>query len=456
MIRAAMMLSVLQEVTEKLLDEVGGPSLVAMWDGGNIVRNLPPEGTFTIGRAPDCDIVIDHKSISRKHAVLFLGRSLEVEDQGSSNKTKLGGVAIAPGTRIQVPWREPIEVGGAIVVVRPPKGLDEGTNSNVGVSMKLDAERLVELVAKTEMSVLLLGETGSGKGYAAEQIHRKSKRAAGPWLHLNCAALPAHLLEAELFGYERGAFTGANQAKEGLLEAAAGGTVFLDEVGELPLPVQAKLLIALEHRAVMRLGALKARPINVRFIAATNAAIDEARGSETFRRDLYYRLAGMPIMVPPLRNRKAEIPALVAKFLSEGSQRLNRAEPVLTKDALASLTQYAWPGNIRELGMVIERALLWAGDTLEAHHLNMGFGALGAELPVSPAAPLKAESPPPSTAAIDRSLQDDLREVEKKRILAALDQCSGNQSRAASLLGIARGTLISRMNEFGLPRPRKG
>jgi transcriptional regulator with PAS, ATPase and Fis domain len=318
--------------------------------------------------------------------------------------------------------------------------------------MKLDADRLVELVAKTEMSVLLLGETGSGKGYAAEQIHRKSKRAAGPWLHLNCAALPAHLLEAELFGYERGAFTGANQAKEGLLEAAAGGTVFLDEVGELPLPVQAKLLIALEHRAVMRLGALKARPIDVRFIAATNAAIDEARGSETFRRDLYYRLAGMPITVPPLRARKAEIPALVAKFLSEGSQRLNRAEPVLTKDALARLTNYAWPGNIRELGMVIERALLWAGDTLEAHHLNIG---LGSEPTPEPPAP-RADAPTTSPSALERPLQDDLREVEKKRILAALDQCSGNQSRAASMLGIARGTLISRMNEFGLPRPRKG
>ena len=163
---------------------------------------------------------------------------------------------------------------------------------------------------------------------AAQQIHAQSKRAAGPWLHLNCAALPENLLEAELFGYERGAFTGAAQAKEGLLESASGGTVFLDEVGELPPNVQAKLLIALEHRQVMRLGSIKSRPIDVRFVAATNAAFGEGgvEAREKLRRDLYYRLAGMPIVVPPLRERRGEIAGLVGQFLTAGCRKLEGAE----------------------------------------------------------------------------------------------------------------------------------
>jgi two-component system, NtrC family, response regulator AtoC len=434
----------LQEVTEKLLEESSVPSLIAMWEGGSLQQPLPRVGALTIGRSAECDVCIDHKTISRKHAIVHVAAGLFIEDLGSANKTKVGGVALAPGLRVSFQWREPIEVGGAVVVIRPPALLDA---PSLPISAKPSGElaRMIELVAKTDISVLLLGETGSGKGHAAAEIHRRSHRASGPWLHLNCAALPEHLLEAELFGFERGAFTGAHQAKAGLLESAQGGTVFLDEVGDLPPAVQAKLLIALEHREVMRLGAVKPRPIDVRFIAATNYAIHESSSERPFRRDLYYRLAGMPLVIPPLRERRGEIPDLVARFIGASAKKLGRPEPVLTSAALAVLVQYDWPGNVRELATALERAMLFAGELLDEQHVR---GALGD--------PGKGAREPAEEPSTDRSLADDRRELEKRRIVSALEQCSGNQSKAAQLLGIARGTLISRMDEFGLPRPRKG
>ena len=435
----------LQEVTEKLLEETSVPSLIAMWDGGSLQQPLPRAGDLTIGRSSECDVCIDHKTISRKHAIVHLGPSLTIEDLGSANKTKVGGVALAPGLKVSFQWREPIEVGGAVVVIRPPASLD-ARPLPISISKPSgELSRMIELVAKTDISVLLLGETGSGKGHAAAEIHARSQRASGPWLHLNCAALPEHLLEAELFGYERGAFTGAHQPKAGLLESAQGGTVFLDEVGDLPPAVQAKLLIALEHREVMRLGAVKPRPIDVRFIAATNYAIHEPSSERPFRRDLYYRLAGMPLVVPPLRERRGEIPDLVARFIATSAKKLGRSEPVLTRAALEVLVQYDWPGHVRELATALERAMLFAGEVLDEQHVHDALGD-----------GTKPSREPGAEPSADRPLADDLRELEKRRIVSALEQCSGNQSKAAQLLGIARGTLISRMAEFGLPRPRKG
>jgi len=191
----------------------------------------------------------------------------------------------------------------------------------------------------------------------------------------------------------------------------------------------------------VRLGAFKPRPFDVRFITATNAPLEELAQAGAFRRDLYFRLAGLPVVVPPLRERRAEIPALVARFLSDSCRRLGRPEPLLTADALARLVGYGWPGNIRELATVVERSLLWAGATLEPAHLQLADGG--------------GASHPADVPLSERSLSADVRETEKRRIMAALDQFSGNQSRAAAALGIARGTLISRMVEFGIPRPRK-
>jgi len=325
-----------------------------------------------------------------------------------------------------------------------------------------NATRLLDLVAPTDISVLLLGETGAGKGWIAQQIHNKSKRSAGPWLHLNCAALPEHLLESELFGYERGAFTGAQQSKPGLLESASGGTVFLDEIGDIPPATQAKLLIALERREVLRLGALKPRAFDARFVSATNRDLEASPAREAFRRDLYYRLAGLTITVPALRTRVDELPSLVQTLLEASAHRLGRPTPAIGAGAMAAILAYEWPGNVRELGSVLDRAMLWAGSVLEAEHLGLRPSVVPPPPSASAIPPPPMSSPRPSQPFIPppepsrRTLAEDVHAVERKRIIEALEQCGGNQSRAAELLGVSRRTLINRMIEFGLPRPRKG
>ncbi|MFW5738822.1 MAG: sigma 54-interacting transcriptional regulator, partial [Myxococcota bacterium] len=218
---------------------------------------------------------------------------------------------------------------------------------------------LAERVADSKICVLLMGETGVGKEVLAEAIHKHSPRARTPMLRINCAALSASLLESELFGHERGAFTGAGQAKQGLLEAAHGGTVFLDEIGELPLTTQAKLLRVFEGNEVILVGAVKPRRIDVRFVAATNRDLEEGTRQGTFREDLYFRLSGVSLVIPPLRERSAEIEPLARAFMRQFART---DAPQITADALAWLEGYSWPGNVRELRNVIERAMLLAGD----------------------------------------------------------------------------------------------
>jgi two-component system, NtrC family, response regulator AtoC len=300
----------------------------------------------------------------------------------------------------------------------------------------LTPDQLVARVAATTISVLVLGETGAGKEVLAERIHRASPRAGQPFVRLNCATFSSTLLESELFGHEKGAFTGAATAKVGLLESACGGTVFLDEVGELPAPVQAKLLRVLEEREILPIGAVRARSVDVRFVAATNRDLqaDSARGA--FRADLYFRLDGITLYVPPLRARRTEIEPLARMFLDGFGRRVGRAVPGLSARAIAALHQHAWPGNVRELKNVMERAALICDEPLiEPHHLALG-----------PAAFTIAGAVPPT---------DDPRELERRRIVEVLHRCGGNQTRAARLLGHGRRTLLRRLDELGLPRPRK-
>jgi hypothetical protein len=224
-------------------------------------------------------------------------------------------------------------------------------------------QRLVKRIAVGTISVLLLGETGVGKEVLAESLHNESLRSKKPFLRLNCAALTETLLESELFGHERGAFTGAVHAKPGLLETAQGGTVFLDEVGELPHSTQVKLLRVLEERKVFRVGALKPRPIDVRFISATNRDLETQVAMGAFRQDLFFRLNGIALVIPPLRERLDEIEGLAKAFIQSASAQAGRARPpVLSLEALTLLRRYGWPGNIRELRNVIERAVLLCGD----------------------------------------------------------------------------------------------
>jgi transcriptional regulator with PAS, ATPase and Fis domain len=289
--------------------------------------------------------------------------------------------------------------------------------------------------------VLLLGETGVGKEMLAETIHRRSPRADKAFLRLNCAALSETLLESELFGHERGAFTGAIATKQGLFEAAAGGVLFLDEVGELSPSTQAKLLRVLDERKVLRVGDVTPRPIDVRVVAATNRDLEHEVRTGHFRLDLLYRLNAMTLVVPPLRERTGEIEPLARTFLARAAANLRRQPPGISQPALAMLQAYSWPGNVRELRNVIERAVvLCTGNEIGVRELPEDKLRSTFAAKLSPRLDNGA-----STAGAD----------ERARIIAALDGCAGNQTEAARLLGVSRRTLITRIERLGVPRPRK-
>jgi two-component system, NtrC family, response regulator AtoC len=342
---------------------------------------------------------------------------------------------------------------------------------------------LVERVAPTNINVLILGETGVGKEVLARRIHELSPRSARPMLCVNCAALTETLLESELFGHERGAFTGAVKEKPGLLEIAGGGTVLLDEIGEMPLAIQAKLLRVVEQRSVTRVGGLKARNIDVRFMAATHRDLEAEIARGRFREDLYYRLNGVALVVPPLRERVTEIRTLAALFVEQFAKQANRAPPEIASAALAVLARYAWPGNVRELRNVMERAVMLCQSGV-IDLVDLPIERLGRTLslertsdpPLSPrvlAAPLAppvrlgtyslapgrhAETAPPHASApplAPLEVSDDAIEDERVRIMRALEHCGGNQTHAARMLGVSRRTLISRIERYDLPRPRK-
>jgi DNA-binding NtrC family response regulator len=307
----------------------------------------------------------------------------------------------------------------------------------------------VEKIATATLSVLILGETGVGKEVIAERLHSCSGRK-GRLVAINCAALPESLLESELFGHEKGAFTGAVQGKEGLFESADGGTLFLDEVGELPPGTQAKLLRVLEDRKVMRVGSRTAKSLDVRFVSATNRTLGD--GEPGFRGDLYYRLCGITLEVPPLRERALDIVPLAQRFVTQGARALGKDPPPrLSREVLARLEAHSWPGNIRELRNVAERAvLLCDGPSIELSHLPPRFGAAA----VSADAGVAAEA---SMSAADPRvlLLTELDRLERARVVDALSRCAGNQTQAAALLGISRRTLVARLGDYGLPRPRK-
>jgi DNA-binding NtrC family response regulator len=356
-------------------------------------------------------------------------------------------------------------------------------------------EPLVAKVAAGSISVLVLGETGVGKEVLARRLHERSPRAKKPLVCLNCASLSESLLESELFGHEKGAFTGAVTAKTGLLEAASGGTAFLDEIGEMPLTLQAKLLRVIEQREIVRVGAVTPRAIDVRFVSATNRDLEEEIARGRFRGDLYYRLNAFTLVIPPLRERVDEIEPLARHFVRRACRAANRPVLDIGPDALQILLAYDWPGNVRELRNVIERAaLLCAGRVITPEHLPLEkmrrvvtyrgaptppshrpgpmrvpgtawsselettVSLKGSGVPTVPPPEPTLPSLPTTAGEIGRSqpyqrVTDD--DVERRRILDALEKCAGNQTAAAKLLGIARQTLVTRIEHYNLPRPRK-
>ncbi|MGH7620842.1 MAG: sigma-54 interaction domain-containing protein, partial [Gemmatimonadaceae bacterium] len=291
--------------------------------------------------------------------------------------------------------------------------------------------------------VLITGETGTGKGLIAHTIHATGPRASRPFIEVNCTALPASLMEAELFGHERGAFTDAKQSKIGLFEAAERGFIFLDEIGDTELSLQGKLLRAIEERMVRRVGGVRDRKIDVRILAATNRDLEREAQQGTFRRDLYFRLAVILLRLPPLRDRGDDVLLLADDFVRRFSAKYGKDVKRMSAGARDALRAYSWPGNVRELSHVIERAVLWSqGPVLEEAQLSLTRHAEPeshdeANMPIAPPGVL----PPKGT---------DLAQWERSMIEQALREAGGNQTQAAQRLGVSRDTLRYRLKKFGI------
>ena len=320
-------------------------------------------------------------------------------------------------------------------------------------ALKFVLEQVRQISALDETPpVLITGETGTGKGVVARTIHNSGPRAGKAFIDVNCTALPANLMEAELFGHERGAFTDAKESKIGLFEAAEGGFLFLDEVGDLELSLQGKLLRAIEERTIRRVGGIRDRKINVRILAATNRDLGKEVQLNRFRSDLYFRLAVILLHLPPLRDRGDDVILLAEHFLRRFSTKYGK--PVRQMDGAARnrLLTYPWPGNVRELSHVIERAVLWSRDsTLTAEHLSLTAPGESSAAPTPRIEVAPAEKVPPGQAAQGADWEGaDLTEVERTMIERAMQEAGGNQTRAAQRLGISRDTLRYRLKKFGL------
>jgi DNA-binding NtrC family response regulator len=474
--------------------------------GGVMNHPLPAEGRVTLGRSEENDVRIDDSSVSRRHAVIHIGPPLRIEDLGSANGTRLRrekgagetvrlvDSRVERGNAVEFSVGDAINLGSTLIVVRrneTPVESSQGREPDAYVVRDNAMKRLyalVDRIAEGPISVLLLGETGVGKEVLAETIHKRSPRAAGPFLRLNCAALTESLLESELFGHEKGSFTNALRAKPGLFETAEKGTVFLDEVGELPLSIQVKLLRVLEDRKVTRVGSVTPKDIDVRFVSATNRKIMEEVQRGTFRQDLFFRLNGISLHIPPLRERRGEIEPLARTFATRAAASIGRNPPEFSPGAIAALEGHPWPGNVRELRNVIERAVvLCEGGAIRPEQLLLTDGRVpsvppsplqgnplvGTFVPLGPGdmmAPPPPPPPPQPTLIMDEamasprpsdpgkgasSLRDELGSLERQRIIDALERCAGNQTAAAEMLGMPRRTFVSKLTAYGIPRPRK-
>ena len=339
---------------------------------------------------------------------------------------------------------KPVDEGELIALLRqvlgqrgrvlPPLRQEPRRHGLIGVSRAIETLlEVIDLVAPAPSNVLITGESGTGKELVARALHDASPRAGQPFVAFNCGAIPLELVESEIFGFERGAFTGATRSQAGKLEMAASGTLFLDEVGDMPLPMQVKLLRALQEREFTRLGTHQALPLQARIVAATHIDLAQAVNDGRFREDLYYRLNVIPLHIPPLRERRADIAPLVRHFLAKISADIGRSPPIaISSEALAALEAYDWPGNIRQLENLLERMIV----------LSRGPEIRRQDLPAELLGKAGSDSGPASPF--------DLPSLERQTVLSALEKTRFNQSQAAVLLGISRKQLRTKMKNLGL------
>jgi len=422
-------------------------ALLIFCDAEAQVRLLDRDCPVVVGRELPSEIVVDDPSVSRQHARFTLkDGEVWVEDLDSRNGTFRHGSKLA---HERLDAADEVVVGKARIVVAAtradarPRSASDSETEHVIVNPKMrqlysDTKR----AARADVPLLVLGETGAGKEHVARTFHREGPRADKPFVAVNCAAIPASLIESTLFGHERGAFTGALARAVGMFERASGGVLFLDEIGDLGLGAQAALLRAIETRRITRVGGLAEIPIDVRLVAATHCDLEDMVEEGTFREDLFFRLNGIQVVVPPLRERPEEIEPLVRLVLAGARREWNvRAERV-TPEAMEAIRRYGWPGNVRQLRHAIERAAL----------LGDGGAITGADLP---AYVHEVEAPAPPQITIEPhteiALKPQLRRYERALIDEALRRTAGNRQMAAKLLRIPLRTLFRKLRTSSGP-----
>ena len=320
-----------------------------------------------------------------------------------------------------------------------PTGFEEIIGQCEPLKRVLD---MAQRAAPTDLTILIQGESGTGKEVLAQAIHRLSLRKDGPLIPVNAAAIPEGLLESELFGHERGAFTGAIRARPGRFELAHGGTLFLDEIGDMPLSMQVKILRALQERKIERVGGVKSIGVDVRIVAATHQNLENMVADGRFRQDLFYRLQGVTLRLPPLRERVDDLPTLVGYLLERAAQRLWRTAATVTPEAMRCLWTYQWPGNVRELQHTLEAAMVLSDGVIMPEHLPVAVQSSGAPSPLAV---------DPIMKLAGGSLDDMLEESERRMILDALGKAGGVQARAAKILGISERSLWYRVKKLKIP-----
>jgi len=406
---------------------------------GEAVHRMVGE-SFTIGADPGNDLVLADRFVSGRH--LRVSRregGFRAVDAGSTNGVFVGSVRVFEA---ELPMHSTLRLGETELTLEPALAArkESAFLGMIGADPALrQLAELIERVAPSSATVAIFGESGSGKELAARAIHARSQRAERPFVPVNCAAISKELIESELFGHEKGSFTGAVAAHKGAFEEADGGTLFLDEIGELPLELQAKLLRALESGEIRRVGAGRPSTVDVRVLAATNRDLLSSTRAGRFREDLYYRLCVIPLHLPPLRGRRGDVPALTEHFVRAFSPRGQTVR--ITPEAVDRLTQHNWPGNIRELKNVVHRALLLRrGQMIDVGDLSFDPD------------PTHTSGMPVGEFIPGLTLEQMLQRLEREIVESALRRFNNNRERVARELGVARSTLFKRLKDWGLTK----